>query len=395
MKILIVNFIYWPNHSGGSQVSTRMLAEKLVEKGHDVTVLTCDTEEHIEWNNGVCIHYLRVPQGALIKPSKRYKRLFFRTVELYNIFLYKKIEHKIRVISPDIIHTNCLQILSISVLDIASKYHIPIVHTARDFHFICLHGMTHRGKACSSFCLSCKIYSALRKKSYRKISSFVAISRFMLLKHEERDLFHKGTSKYVVYNPVSNDIEKHKEQTQCSCLGFIGRITKEKGIELLLENFCRLNKEDLTLIIAGTGEKSYVDNLKRKYPSNRIKWMGVIKPNDFYKNIDLLIVPSLWPEPFGRTVIEGISANCPVVISNRGGMPEILEKIPFGTVFNADEPDSLYYTLNRIINNSDLYLSFFKVSKDLKIFSQDYIASQYEKIYWDTINKYKHPQKAY
>ena len=297
MKILIVNYRYWPDHSGGAQISTRMLAEKLVEMGHSVTVMTCDKEEHIEWHNGVQIYYLKVSQAALIRQSKFYKRLFFRMIEFYNPFLYKKIENTISSISPDIIHTNCVQIFSIAVLDIAAKHNIPIVHTARDFHFICLHVMTRHGAVCSSFCLPCKIYSALRKRTYRKITSFVTISRFMMRKHEERNLFLKGTRKYVVYNPASNEIVQHKERKQCTCIGFIGRITKEKGIELLLESFCKLRNKDLTLVIAGSGNTDYVNRLKTRYPSDRIKWMGLMDPNDFYKDIDLLVVPSLWPEP--------------------------------------------------------------------------------------------------
>lgn len=398
MKILIVNYRYWPDHSGGAQISTRMLAEKLVEMGHNVTVMTCDKNEHIEWHNGVQIYYLKVPKAALVRQSKLYKRFFFRMVEFYNPFLYKKIENTVCSISPDIINTNCVQIFSIAVLDIAAKHNIPIVHTARDFHFICLHVMTRRGTVCSTFCLSCKIYSALRKRTYRKITSFVTISRFMMRKHEERNLFIKGTRKYIVYNPVPNDLVQHKEQERCLCIGFIGRITKEKGIELLLESFCKLKNKDLTLTIAGSGNADYVDRLKKCYPSNRIKWMGLMDPNDFYKNVDLLVVPSLWPEPFGRTAAEGIYANCPVVISNRGGLPDILEQIPFGVMFDADVPDSLYNKLNEIVNNNDLYHSFFKSKKETKIFSNDYIASQYETIYYETIEQYnnsKHVTETY
>lgn len=387
MKILIVNYVFWPNQSGGSQISTKILAEKLVEHGHSVTVLTCDNREHVEYHNGVCIYYLKVSDNFLNLPLN-YTRLYYRVLELYNIFLIKKVHQTIKSIAPDVIHTNCIQILSISVFDIAAKLKIPIIHTARDFHLICPHSMIRDNVACSSFCLSCKFYSFLRKRHIRKITSFVSISKFMMRTHEERNLFSDKIHKYVVYNSVPDNLEWNQNSNQCLSIGYMGRITKDKGIELLLDSFCRIEKKELTLIIAGDGNCDYVKKLKQKYSSKRIKWMGIMNQNEFYRSIDLLVVPSLWQEPFGRVVVEAIYANRPVLVSNRGGMPEILNKIPFGDIFNVEDPDSLYNKLNEIIKDQKLYQSFFKADRQTKIFSNEYVTSKYEEIYLDAIRYY-------
>ena len=67
-------------------------------------------------------------------------------------------------------------------------------------------------------------------------------------------------------------------------------------------------------------------------------------------------------------------------------------------MFDADVPDSLYNKLNEIVNDNGLYHSFYNTKKETKMFFNDYIASRYEAIYFETIEQYKkskHVTEAY
>jgi len=75
----------------------------------------------------------------------------------------------------------------------------------------------------------------------------------------------------------------------------------------------------------------------------------VLKPADFYKNIDVLLVPALWNEPFGRTVIESRSYAVPVCQSDRGGLKEIYDQ-DNSWMFSPDE-GVLSALLARILRN--------------------------------------------
>lgn len=394
MKILIVNFVYWPDVDGGSQISTRLLAEKLAENGHTVFVLTTDKKEYQSYHNGVYIYYLKIPSWFHY-PTNLLTKIGRHLLNIYNPFLKRKILDVLKTTAPDIIHTNCIQYFSSVIWELSNRLQIPVIHTVRDYYLICIHGMVNKnGRLCTSSCLACSICSALRRNSARTVTTLVAISQYMMEKHCERHLFKTNINKFVIYNCAPDDLNQQNVKKSCRTIGFIGRICKEKGIELLVSSFCNIQRNDIKLMIAGNGDMRYINTLKRQYPDPRIIWMGRIQQNEFYKEIDLLVVPSLWPEPFGRVVVEAIKANRPVLASNRGGMPEILRAIPFGAIFEIENPHSLQEKLESIIINPALYHSFFNIRKNMLPFDNSFISSQYEQIYHKTLKAFKEQRKS-
>ena len=107
-------------------------------------------------------------------------------------------------------------------------------------------------------------------------------------------------------------------------IGYLGRIHESKGIEYLIESFLSIKNTNYILQIGGDGEQDYVERLKMKYSSKKVQFLGKVNSEEFLKKIRLLVVPSLWEEPFGRVIIEAHACACPVLVSNRGGMPELI-----------------------------------------------------------------------
>lgn len=118
---------------------------------------------------------------------------------------------------------------------------------------------------------------------------------------------------------------------------YIGRLDKDKGIETLIKAYAifKAKHPDSRLLIAG---KSVVQGemYQRRLAQlaadlliqDRVQFLGHVKqPVSLYHSSDITVLPSLWPEPFGRTVIESLAAGTPVVASRTGGIPEILSGI--------------------------------------------------------------------
>ncbi|MFC1478836.1 glycosyltransferase family 4 protein [Candidatus Margulisiibacteriota bacterium] len=117
-------------------------------------------------------------------------------------------------------------------------------------------------------------------------------------------------------------------------IGYLGSIEPRKGIKELAEAFFRVNLKypASTLHIAGSVlpvAKSYYRKILKFCLKNGIEklvfWHGSIDNIiDFFNEMDIIIVPSL-SEPFGRVVIEAMAAGKPVIGSNCGGIPEIIQ----------------------------------------------------------------------
>jgi glycosyltransferase involved in cell wall biosynthesis len=118
---------------------------------------------------------------------------------------------------------------------------------------------------------------------------------------------------------------------------YIGRLDKDKGIETLLKAYAifQATHPASRLLIAGKtvlqGEAyqhSLVQLAEDLLIQDQVQFLGhVQEPSSLYQSSDLTVLPSLWPEPFGRTVIESLAADTPVIASRTGGIPEILSGI--------------------------------------------------------------------
>lgn len=185
----------------------------------------------------------------------------------------------------------------------------------------------------------------------------VGISRAVLALHESRGLFPRAAIRKVIHNPRrmdGRDPGPVAERWGPLRIGFLGRVSREKGIELLLEELARLGEDGWTLLIGGRCSDAYVAELGRRYPLERARFMGFVEPDDFYGRIDLLVVPSLWHEPFGSVVVEAMSHGLPTIVSARGGLPEIMGDDASGLVFDPDEPGALGRLLRPFIREPGL-----------------------------------------
>lgn len=111
---------------------------------------------------------------------------------------------------------------------------------------------------------------------------------------------------------------------------FIGRLIEKKGVTPLLEAFSNLENQEnnFKLLIAGTGPlEEKVKQFSEKHEN--IYYLGGVQNSliyQLYNSADCLIIPSTHDEGFGRVILEALSSGIPVIGSNRGGIPEAVNK---------------------------------------------------------------------
>jgi glycosyltransferase involved in cell wall biosynthesis len=136
----------------------------------------------------------------------------------------------------------------------------------------------------------------------------------------------------------------------------MGRLELAKGPQVILEALASAPDLPVKLSICGTGPLS--ESLQEKYGHDqRVSFEGRVegeRKQNILKSADVMIVPSLWYEPFNRTVIEAFQHGVAVVASNRGGLPELIEDHLTGRLFqpgNSKELASILWEIYYQPNN--------------------------------------------
>ena len=345
MKILMVNSLYPPIVQGGAERSVSLLAEALVRRGDEVSVVTLHDREIVERQQiqGVSVYRLPLrnlywPFGEGPRPSTS-ARLRWHLRDLNNVTSARDVADVIDEVQPDVVNTNNVNGFSCSIWDQVLARKIHLTHTARDYYLLCRRATLFRnGNSCTNPCLVCRSSSLLPRHQASGINHVIAISHFLLDLHRSRGFFPTVPSS-VIYNlPGEAGPTPARIRTEYSpglVFGFAGRLSPEKGIEVLLAATTQIPHSDWRLCIAGTGPPEYLQQLRTTYPDPRIEWLGFVVPADYHARIDVAIVPSLWQEPLGRTVFEAFAAGKSVLCSRSGGIPEICR---FGRVVATFQP---------------------------------------------------------
>ncbi len=373
MKITIINFLYAPSQIGGAEKSVQTLAENFVLLGNKVVLICLGKKSSSYLLNGVIVKVLKIENNYWpfdLDNKKRYQKLLWHLKDMSNTKYENTIGKILSDFKPNILFTNNLTGFSTKVWNIAQKLNIKIVHTLRDYYLQCPSTTKFKNNLnCDEACLKCKLLSLTKKQDSNKVDYVIGISKFILKDHVENGYF-KNVPNKVIYNGFDLTSHEISDAKNSVVFGYIGQINKSKGIELLLQSFFKIKKYSWRLLIAGNIDGIYLSYLKKTYNSNQIEFLGYTNSDLFFKKIDVLIVPSLWNEPFGRVVLESIINRKPVIGSNRGGISELLsnnKKYLFNPLGNE-----LIILLKKIIldpnflnsfNFDDSFIENFKIEK--------------------------------
>ena len=365
MKIGIISNLYYPYKIGGAEYIAQIIAEELKKNGNEVFVITLDRRDKMEFVNDIKVYRLKLRNiywpwnnefrfKNLLKPS-------WHLIDSYNPLIMDKVGKILDLEKPDVVECHNLSGFSISIWKEIKKRRIPLIQVLHDYYNICVKSTMFNGmKNCEKQCKICKFYRFWNKKYYNLVDCVVSVSSFVLNRHIQNGLF-LDTKKIVIHNGFkSNETIYNRELGDQITFGYIGRLDRHKGLDLLIDSFGQIKDENIKLLIAGEGDREYVLNLKAR-AHDKVVFIGYQKREEFYKQIDWLIVPSLGNESFPTVVLESIYFGKPVVASIRGGIPEIVRDGVEGFLFEPTNKEALLNIIKKIERlKQDEYVKFSK-----------------------------------
>jgi len=359
LRLLLSNTNYLSGVVGGGQRSVQVLAEGLAAQGHEVTVVSLGETGAEGSTNGV--RTVRLPLRNLYWPFDGRERpalvkAAWHLGDVYNLRMRADMEAVIDEVRPDLLHTNVMTGFSSAIWSAATGRGVPVVHTLRDYHAVCVRSeMFRSGRPCVRQCLHCRAFSAVSRRLSDTVDAVVGNSRYILDAHLEAGAFGRVPIKAVIYNGYEPPADRAPAPHGDGRLrvGFLGRIAPHKGVEHLLEALRGLPAGSFALLVAGDGDGAYVERLRARYSGLPVEYLGFVKPTELFRRIDVLVVPSLWPEPLPRTIIEAYAHGVPVVGSDRGGIPEVIAEGVTGFVFSPDRPGHLRDVLASLLGDRE------------------------------------------
>lgn len=203
----------------------------------------------------------------------------------------------------------------------------------------------------------------------KRVDVIVSISKF--IKNAVDNLGRINGNDLIIYNyPPTRNVLNHKNEEAFYkdleldiVFGYLGQITKAKGVENLIESAISLintSQKRIKFLVAGNifYDKEFGDKITKmlsNIPNSKIELIGEITDvNLFFDNIDVLCVPSIVEEALGNVIVEAKLNSVPCIVFPSGGMPELINHQVDGFICSEKSTIGLLEGLNYYINNLDL-----------------------------------------
>lgn len=369
MKALFINSLYAPDIGGGAEIILQRTVEGLQQRGHEVVVLATGPQPGLFEET---VNLVKVYRAGLRnfywhfsaqRPGKL-ARLGWHLRDRYNNGMRDYVKQVIALEAPDLVVCHNLTGWSVSAWDEITAAGVPIVQVLHDLYLLCPSStMFSKGRSCQTQCGRCERLRKGHDARSAQVSTVVGVSRFMLDTLLAQGYFKEARS-YVVHNaspcpmspskvtiagPVTEPVAKRAPLR----FGYMGTLSEPKGLRWLIDQFQQLPIE-ATLQIAGRGQLDDEERFKALVNSPRVSFVGYQSPEDFYQQIDVAIVPSIWSEPFGMVAVEACAWSRPVIASRMGGLPEIIQDQLNGLLCSPDDPDSLGMAMLKLHQQPEL-----------------------------------------
>ena len=344
MKILMLSWEYPPRIVGGISRVVHDLSQRLIKDGHEVTVVTYKDGDvpYFENDNGVKVYRV---DNYMISPNN-----FIDWIMQLNFNLVAKASEIINKEGKfDVIHAHDW-LVAYAAKSLKNSYDIPIVAT--------IHA-TEAGR-------NSGIHEVIVNSNYMKSE----LQRLFGLPYEKINVVPNGITQ-TNFAGYERDYEFRRRFAADNekIILFSGRLVYEKGIQNLIAAMPKILQgyNDAKLIIAGRG--GMIDELRAQVDylgiSNKVYFTGYLDHKTLckmYKCADISVFPSTY-EPFGIVALEAMLAGIPVVVSDVGGLNEIVDHGVNGMKSYAGNANSLADSILSLLYNPQLCANVVKQAK--------------------------------
>lgn len=378
MKILLINSYYFPYLNGGGEYCVRTLAEELVKRGNEVTVLTIGKRDEEKIINGVHVKYMNTYIYNYMGSNSKIVQFFLKFVYLFDLIDYPKYLKNIDT-SYDVVHCNLSHLLSPSIWRAVKKRNLVMIYTMHDRYLKCSRlFMLNNGAFCKKPTMICKIRRLLMKKFVKWIDQIVSPSESLAKEIQfESKVVHNGVELL--------DMQDCKKNNNIFRLLFLGGFENHKGIETVLEAADYLEK-DIEILVAGRMEKKEEIELEERLKEkHNMKYLGLLSENaviDELRKSHALICASICPETFPTVILHAFNVGVPVVASDCGGCIDLVQDKHVGYLFETGNGKDLAEKIVKLKNNKAEYEDFcVNIKKERELYSLEKYVDGYEKLY--------------
>jgi glycosyltransferase involved in cell wall biosynthesis len=396
MKILMVNKFLYPN--GGSETYMFELGKELERCGNEVQYFGMEHEGRIVSNHAEQYTTdMEFHGSGLAKLTYPFKIIYSKEAR-------KKMRIVLEDFKPDVVHLNNINFqLTPSVIDAVREYdkahntHTKLIATAHDYQWVCPNHMMLRKDEAGNHhvCFKCegghyenctknrcihgsRLQSVLGTYEaryyakcgiYKQIDRVIAPSNFLKDKLETNSQFaskivmmHNFIPQYDIANGGNNRStngritysESYAEDPKLilpmNYVLYSGRFAEEKGIKTLLE-VCR-QLPNIQFVFAGNGSlQNEVDQVENITCIGFLDWKTM---QQVIRNAEFAVFPSEWYENCPFTVMEAQLNHTPLIASDMGGTPELMEDGVRGELYHGGDAAQLKEKIEKFYNNPEL-----------------------------------------
>jgi glycosyltransferase involved in cell wall biosynthesis len=341
MKILMLSWEYPPRVVGGIARVVHDLSHRLYQDGHEVTVVTYRDGDvpYFEDDKGVKVHRV---DNFMISSNN-----FIDWIMQLNFNMIAKVGELISSGEKfDVIHAHDW-LTAYAAKTLKTAYGTPLVstiHATEAGRNSGINGETQKYINDTEWMLTYESSEVIVNSNYMKNE----LQRLFGLPYEKINVVPNGVN-INLFNGIEKDYDFRRQYAMDNekIILFIGRLVYEKGVQNLIAAMPKIlaNYHDAKLIIAGKG--GMIDELKAKVDSlglgNKVYFTGYLNSKNvqkMYKCADISVFPSTY-EPFGIVALEAMLSGTPVVVSDVGGLNEIVDHGINGMKSYAGNPNSL------------------------------------------------------
>lgn len=363
MKILMLTWEYPPRIVGGIARVVHDLSKRLIKDGHEVYVVTYKEGNVPYYENDKGVNVYRV-DNYMINPNN-----FIDWIMQLNFNMVAKVNELIAKGEKfDVIHAHDW-LVAYAAKTLKNSYDLPLVstiHATEAGRNGGIHDEVQRYINDTEWMLTYESAEVIVNSKFMKND----LQRLFGLPYEKINVVANGINS-TAYSGVEKDYDFRRQYAADNekIILFMGRLVYEKGVQHLISAMPKIleNYHDAKLVIAGKG--GMLDELKAQVEAmglgQKVYFTGYLNAKQvskMYKCADISVFPSTY-EPFGIVALEAMLAGIPTVVSDVGGLNEIVEHGVDGMKSYAGNPNSLADSILALLFNPQLCDTIAKKAK--------------------------------